>query len=76
MDPVLYDDIHRSANVRLEVPPAHVTLYSTDPADGIGASSYAQLDELAPPLDQATQAELRAAMCFDRAFRASGRSSG
>ena len=66
----LYGDIRRATGVWLELPPAHVTLYSTDPADGIGLSTQAELDELAPSLRQSTQSELRAAMGFGRAFGA------
>jgi hypothetical protein len=62
------EDLHRALsealNASLMPPPAHVTLYSTDPARGIGITDQTELADRAPPLDQAEQAEIRRAMAF------------
>ena len=44
--------------------PAHVTLYSTDPAAGIGIVDEAELAERAPALSEAEQEQVRRAMSF------------
>jgi hypothetical protein len=61
-------ELHRSLSEALGAtmrpPPAHVTVYSTDPAQGIGIVDETELAERAPPLSQAEQDEVRLAMSF------------
>lgn len=64
----LFRDLHELAGLRLPCPPAHVTLYSTDPAEGIGLADRAELDARAPALDEVSQRILRDAMSFADAF--------
>lgn len=64
----LYEELSAELDVRLSPPPAHVTLYSTDPEQGIGIDDEAQLRERAPELSHADQEEVRRAMRFDRVF--------
>jgi hypothetical protein len=64
----IYRDLSAALEVQLRPPPAHVTLYSTDPAHGIGIENDPQLAERAPPLTSAQQREVRDAMRFDTAF--------
>jgi hypothetical protein len=64
----LYDDLAAAIDAPLRPPPAHVTLYSTDPAEGIGIEDETQLGERAPPLSEAEQSEVRRAMSFDTVF--------
>jgi hypothetical protein len=64
----IYRDLSAALDVPVRPPPAHVTLYSSDPAQGIGIESEAQLAERAPPLTSAEQDEVRAAMSFDEVF--------
>lgn len=66
----LYEELSRELDVRLSPPPAHVTLYSTDPEQGIGINDAEQLRERAPELDDGDQEELRRAMRFDEVFGA------
>lgn len=58
----LYDDLSSALGANLTPPPAHVTLYSTDPAAGIGIVSHSELAERAPPLSAAQQDEVRRAI--------------
>jgi hypothetical protein len=60
----LYDDLSRALGAALWPPPAHVTLYSTDPAAGIGIADETELTARAPALGEAEQAELRRAMAL------------
>jgi hypothetical protein len=60
----LFRDLHELAGLRLPCPPAHITLYSTDPAQGIGLADRAELEALAPALDESSQRVLREAMSF------------
>lgn len=64
----LYVELSDELGVALEPPPAHVTLYSTDPEQGIGIDDEHQLAERAPPLTPAQQRELREAIGFDAVF--------
>jgi hypothetical protein len=64
----LYAELSGALGARLIPPPAHVTLYSTDPQEGIGINDEAQLRERAPALSGQEQEELRRAMCFDEVF--------
>jgi hypothetical protein len=65
----LVRDLHEVSGVRLPPPPAHITLYSTDPAQGIGLADRAELEVLAPALDESSQRALRDAMSFARTFK-------
>jgi hypothetical protein len=65
----LFRDLHGLAGLRLPCPPAHITLYSTDPAQGIGLADRAELDALAPALDEVSQRILRDAMSFADTFK-------
>ena len=58
----LIADLSAAVGSRLPEPPAHVTLYSTDPAQGIGLTDELELAERAPPLSRAAQEEVRRAI--------------
>ena len=60
----LYRDLSGALRVELTPPPAHVTLYSTDSAAGIGIVDQAELTQRAPPLSVAEQDEVRQAIGF------------
>jgi hypothetical protein len=60
----LYGDLSSALGAALTPPPAHVTLYSTDPVQGIGITTGAELAARAPALSEAEQEEARAAMSF------------
>jgi hypothetical protein len=64
----IYRDLGTALNTAMTPPPAHVTLYSTDPADGIGIDDERQLAERAPELAPDEQAEVRDAMRFAEVF--------
>ncbi len=64
----LHEELSAALGAELRPPPSHVTLYSTDPAEGIGIDDEAQLAERAPPLSEAEQREIRRAMSFERVF--------
>lgn len=66
----LYEELSRELNVKLSPPPAHVTLYSTDPNEGIGIGDRRQLRQRAPALSETVQEQLRRAMRFDEVFPA------
>lgn len=66
--PALYEDLSAALGTRLEAPPAHVTLYSSDPLDGIGLDDEGKLAERAPPLSRAQQGEVMDAIGFRRVF--------
>jgi hypothetical protein len=64
----VYAELSETLDTDLSPPPAHVTLYSTDPARGIGLNDEQQLAERAPGLPAAEQEALRRAMRFDEVF--------
>jgi hypothetical protein len=64
----LHRDLSRALGVELESQPAHVTLYSNHPAEGIGLENPRQLAERAPPLPEDQQQEIRQAMRFEEVF--------
>jgi hypothetical protein len=66
----LYEELSAVLDVRLSPPPAHVTLFSTDPEQGIGINDEEQLRERAPELSSEEQDEVRRAMGFDAVFGA------
>jgi hypothetical protein len=66
----LYADLSAALGGCLELPPAHVTLYSSDPFDGIGLDHARELAERAPPLSRAEQTEVMEAMNFWAVFGA------
>ena len=61
----VYRDLSAELGDQLSPPPAHVTLYSTDPERGIGLNNRDQLRERAPLLSAQEQEEVRRAMRFD-----------
>ena len=64
----LYAELSAELGVTLAPPPAHVTLYSTDPKRGIGINDRRQLRERAPVLSDDEQEGVRRAMRFDEVF--------
>jgi hypothetical protein len=64
----LYGALSVVLGVPVSPPPAHVTLYSSDPVQGIGIVDGRELLERAPPLGHDERTELRRAMRVDRAF--------
>jgi HD domain-containing protein len=62
----LHQDLNDALGARLRPPPAHVTLYSTRPAEGIGIDDERQLAERAPELSADQQEQLRRAMRLDQ----------
>lgn len=64
----LYDELGRRLGIALPLPPAHVTLYSTDPAEGIGLADDAELQQLAPRPDPAAQEQLQHALRLSQVF--------
>jgi hypothetical protein len=58
LDP-LYGELSAALGVRLVAPPAHVTIYSSDPDRGIGLADGSELRERTMVLGEADQAELR-----------------
>ncbi len=64
----LYEELSGELGAALAPPPAHVTIYSTDPEQGIGIDDERQLAERAPPLSPDQQRELRTAMRFADVF--------
>jgi hypothetical protein len=67
----IYGELSDTLGAGLAPPPAHVTLYSTDPERGIGINDAGQLAKRAPTLSDAKQEELRRAMGFDEVFGSS-----
>ena len=65
----LFRELRELTGVELPSLPAHITLYSNDPAQGIGLADRAELEALAPALDEPGQRSLRDAMSFARAFK-------
>ena len=66
----LFEELSDAFGAQLEPPPAHVTLYSTDPERGIGINDGEQLRSRAPELPENQQREVRQAMDFDAVFGA------
>ena len=64
----VYRELSAELGADLTPPPAHVTVYSTDPDDGIGISNEEQLRERAPELGEAEQEEVRRSMRFEEVF--------
>jgi len=64
----LFAELSGQLETKLAAPPAHVTLYSTDPGRGIGINNGRQLRERAPGLKEEEQEEVRRAMGFDAVF--------
>jgi hypothetical protein len=62
----LHRDLSAALDVELTPPPAHVTLYSSDPGAGIGIADEQELRIRAPLLTEAQQDEVRRAMHFDQ----------
>lgn len=60
----LYDKLAEALGSPLRPPPAHVTLYSSDPAEGIGIVDEQELADRAPSLSPADQAAVRQAIGF------------
>lgn len=58
----LHRDLSNALGTHLTPPPAHVTLYSTDPAEGIGITDERELGDWAPPLPPDERDELRHAL--------------
>jgi hypothetical protein len=67
----IYTELSAALGADLSPPPAHVTLYSTDPERGIGINDERELGERAPELSDAEQHALRRAMQFDELFGSS-----
>jgi HD domain len=65
---VLHRDLSQALGAELEPQPAHVTLYSNDPGEGIGLEDHAQLQERAPALPEEQQEAIRRAMRFEEVF--------
>jgi hypothetical protein len=64
----VYRDLSAELGKRLAPPPAHITLYSTDPERGVGINNEEQLRERAPALSAQEQKEVRRAMRFEEVF--------
>ncbi|MGI8571121.1 MAG: hypothetical protein ACR2L9_00575 [Solirubrobacteraceae bacterium] len=64
----LYGELSAALGVPLSPPPAHVTLYSTDPDKGIGIVDRRELLERAPPLSPDERTEIRRAVRFGELF--------
>ncbi|HEY2770951.1 MAG TPA: hypothetical protein VGI87_10295 [Solirubrobacteraceae bacterium] len=60
----LHHDLAAALGSPLGPPPAHITLYSSDPEAGIGIDDEWELVVRAPPLPLSAQQEVRAAMRF------------
>jgi hypothetical protein len=61
----LYRDLSAALAVPLHSGPPHVTLYSSDPAEGIGIDDAQELATRAPQLPEHDQRAIRVAMSFD-----------
>jgi hypothetical protein len=64
----LYRELSAELYALLSPPPAHITLYSTDPDRGIGIVDDEELLERAPPLKPEEQEALRQPMRFHDVF--------
>lgn len=64
----LYRELSQALATALSPPPAHITVYSTDPARGIGLDDEKELASRAPALTPGDQREVREAMKFAQAF--------
>jgi hypothetical protein len=65
----LHDNLSTALGTAVGPPPAHITLYSSDPEAGIGIDNEWELVQRAPRLSVSAQQEVRDAMCFEAAFR-------
>jgi hypothetical protein len=65
----VYRDLSAELDAELAPPPAHVTVYSTDPERGIGINDERQLRERASPLSAQEQEEVGRAMRFEEVFK-------
>jgi hypothetical protein len=64
----LHDDLSAALGVQVGPPPAHITLYSSEPAVGIGIDNEWELVQRAPRLGLPAQQEIRNAMRFEQVF--------
>ncbi len=64
----LQEELSQALGAELAPTPAHVTLYSSDPARGIGIDDHEQLARRAPRLSAEDEAEVRQAMSFTAVF--------
>jgi hypothetical protein len=64
----LYADLSHVFRLPLQAPPAHVTVYSTNPRQGIGIDNPQELASRAPELSPDEQEAVRSAMQFERVF--------
>ena len=64
----IYGELSLELGFDLTPPPAHVTLFSTDPEQGIGISNEVQLRERAPALGEEEHEEVRRATGFEAVF--------
>ena len=64
----LHHDLSVALGTQVGPPPAHITLYSSDPEAGIGIDTEWELVQRAPRLGLPAQQEVRDAMSFDRVF--------
>lgn len=63
-----YRELSVELGIELEPPPAHVTLYSSDPNVGIGIIDARELIARAPPLRREQQHAVREAIRFGEVF--------
>jgi hypothetical protein len=68
----LHDDLSAALGQALGPPPAHITLYSSDPQAGIGIDNEWELVQRAPRLGLSALQEVREAMRFECVFGARG----
>ena len=61
--------LYRELGLGIELPPAHITLYSTDPDAGIGIVNERELETRAPPLSAGERRAVREAIGFEEVFR-------
>ncbi len=64
----LLNDLSAALATTITPAPVHVTLYSTDPAQGIGIDDEQELAQRAPPLSPAQHEEVRQAIGCERVF--------
>jgi hypothetical protein len=66
--PDLYEELAAALQLPLAAQPAHVTLYSSDPAEGIGIDDHEELADRAPALSERDQGAIREAISFEQIF--------